>query len=73
MIVRVEADGEAATGRVEVTVNGKTYKTQLVNGRAVVKLPTFAKTGKKTVRVKYLGNATTTAGSNKATFRVVNK
>ena len=73
VIVVVKADGDAANGRVEVKVNGKTYKAKLNNGRAVVKLPKFAKTGKKTVRVKYLGNATTTADTAKVTFRVVKK
>ena len=71
VIVVVKADGEAANGRVEVKIGGKTYKAKLKNGRAMVKLPRFAKTGKQVVRVKYLGNATTTAGSDKVTFRVV--
>ena len=69
----VKSGGEPVNGRVQVKVNGKTYKATLVNGRAVVHLPKFQKTGKKTVRVTYAGNATTAADSAKATFRVVKK
>ncbi len=73
MIVRVKADGEGANGRIKVKVGGETYKAKLENGRAVVKLDKFGKTGKKTVRVQYLGNATTTTDSAKVTIRVVKK
>ncbi len=73
VIVVVKSNGDAANGRVEIKVGGKTYKRKLNDGRAVVILPRYAKTGKKTVRVKYLGNATTEADSAKASFRVVNK
>jgi len=73
VIVVVKAAGEGATGKVEVSVNGQTYKRILDGGRHVILLDRFAKPGKKTVRVKYLGNATTAAGSDKVTFRVVKK
>jgi 5'-nucleotidase len=73
VVVVVKAAGKAANGRVEVKVGGKSYDAKLKNGRAVVKLPKFATAGKKTVRVKYLGDATTAADSAKATFKVVTK
>jgi 5'-nucleotidase len=71
VIVVVQAGDQAAKGRIEVKVAGDTFRAKLDNGRAVVKLDRFAKTGKKTVRVKYLGNATTESDSAKTTFRVV--
>ena len=72
VIVMVKADGAQPTAGSR-SRSGETYRAKLKNGRAVVKLPKFAKTGKKTVRVKYLGNATTTADTAKVTFRVVKK
>ena len=73
VIVKVTSGDAAAKGRVEVKVGGKSYRAKLNDGRAVVKLKPFAKTGKKTVRVKYLGNAITKPDTAKATFRVVRK
>ena len=73
VVVKVTAGKAVAKGRIQVKVGGDTYRATLQKGRAVVKLKKFAKTGKKTVRVKYLGNAITKPGSAKATFRVVKK
>ncbi len=73
VIVRVDAEGEDATGRIEVKVGGETYEARLKNGRAVVKLEKFGTTGTKTVRVQYLGNATTAEGSAEVTIQVVKK
>ncbi len=72
VVVRADSGGDAARGKVEVKVGGKTYTRTLDDGRAVIRLSKFAKTGKKTVRVKYLGNAVTKSASTKVTFKVVN-
>ena len=72
VVVRVDSGDDAARGKVEVKVGGKKYTRTLDNGRAVIRLSKFARTGKKTVRVKYLGNAVTKSASTKVTFRVVN-
>ncbi len=55
----VRAGGQAATGRIQVKVGNKTYKATLANGRATVALKPFPTTGKKQVKITYLGNATT--------------
>ena len=70
VIVTVKALGEAATGRIEVKVGGDTYKAKLENGRAVVQLDRFAKTGKKKVKVSYLGNGSTESASETITINV---
>ncbi|HET9419951.1 MAG TPA: bifunctional UDP-sugar hydrolase/5'-nucleotidase [Nocardioides sp.] len=70
VIVTVKALGEAATGRIEVKVGGDTYKAKLENGRAVVQLERFAKTGKKKVKVSYLGNGSTESASETITINV---
>ena len=57
----VRAGGQAATGRIEVKVGSKTYKARLEGGRATVELKPFGSTGKKKVKVTYLGNASTEA------------
>ena len=37
-------------------VGGKKYKVTLKKGKAFIRLDRFAKTGKKSVKVKYAGN-----------------
>ena len=59
VITTVTTPDGAATGRIEVKVGSKTYKAKLENGRAVVQLDRFGKTGKKKVKVSYLGNGST--------------
>ena len=56
---RGQGRGQAATGRIQVKVGNKTYKATLANGRATVALKPFPTTGKKQVKITYLGNATT--------------
>jgi 5'-nucleotidase len=73
VITRVTAEGQAATGRIEVKVGKKTYKARLVNGRATVALKPFPTTGKKKVKVTYLGNATTQRATKTITIKVVRK
>ena len=47
VIVRVDAEGEDATGRIEVKVGGETYEARLKNGRAVVKLESSARPARR--------------------------
>ena len=69
----IRAGGQAATGRIEVKVGTKTYKATLTNGRATVVLKSFPTTGKKQVKVTYLGNATTQRAVKTVTIKVVRK
>lgn len=69
----VEAAGAPATGKVKVTVGGKSYTARLEDGTAKIKLPAFGRTGKKTIRVKYLGSASARPSSTTLTIRVVKK
>jgi 5'-nucleotidase len=70
VIATVTTPDGAATGRIEVKVGNKTYKAKLENGRAVVQLKPFGSTGKKKVKVSYLGNASTESASETVTIRV---
>ena len=69
----VRAGGQAATGRIQVKVGNKTYKATLANGRATVALKPFPTTGKKQVKITYLGNATTQGAVKTLTIKVVRK
>jgi len=66
----VKVGGKAATGRVKVRAGGKTYRAKLVDGRAKVTLKPFGTTGRKKVKVIYLGNATTKRAVEIVTIRV---
>jgi hypothetical protein len=69
----VKVGSDAATGRIDVNVGTKTYKATLVNGRATVTLKAFPSTGKKKVKVTYLGNATTHGVVKTVTIKVVRR
>jgi 5'-nucleotidase len=71
--VTVKAAGEPASGKVKVTVGGHTYRATLTSGKASVTLKKFGSTGKKTAKVKYLGNSETEPSSTSVTIRVVRK
>ncbi|WP_460809953.1 bifunctional metallophosphatase/5'-nucleotidase [Nocardioides salsibiostraticola] len=59
--IEVDAGGEPAAGGVKVFAGGKKYLRSLKpNGKITVRLRPYYTTGKKRVRVKYVGNATTT-------------
>ena len=73
--VTVPGTSVHATGKVAIKVSGKTVKTVSVssakNGRIVVTLPKFTKTGSKvTVTAEYLGSANLTSASARTTVRV---
>jgi 5'-nucleotidase len=69
--VRVTTAGEPASGRVTVFAGGEKYHGRLKDsGRTTIKIAPFARPGTKTVRVKYLGNATTRQDKVKLTFDV---
>jgi 2',3'-cyclic-nucleotide 2'-phosphodiesterase (5'-nucleotidase family) len=64
-------NGSPATGQVTVKVKGQDAVTvALVNGEATVKLGKFAKRGKKSVAIGYLGSTTLLPSSATVTFRV---
>ncbi|WP_395659760.1 bifunctional metallophosphatase/5'-nucleotidase [Nocardioides sp.] len=71
--VTVRAAGEPATGKVELRTGGKTWTVRLSDGRATAKLPAFGRPGTRTVRVLYLGNASTEASRTTVTIEVVTK
>jgi hypothetical protein len=69
--VTVTTANGPASGKVKVIVGGKTYSAALNDdGRVTVRIAQFKTAGKKTVRVKYLGNATTQPDTAKLTFFV---
>ena len=72
LIVKVKADGvDPVTGKVKITVEGKGTKTiRLKNGRAVWELGVFNKAGKRTVKVKYLGNSLVKRAKDKQVITV---
>ena len=63
--VTVKASGFTPSGRVAVYYRGKKVGTATLrkNGSAVVRLKKLSKAGRATVRVRYLGNATTGAAT----------
>jgi hypothetical protein len=70
----VKATGFMPGGRVQVMSGGKVVgKGVLKNGKVTVTLKRFKTTGKKTVHVKYLGNALAKASKDTITIHVVNK
>ncbi len=70
IVVRVEADGYAPTGKVRVRVAGKVYRARVVDGKAVVKLKKIGKPGRYKAKVRYLGDANTEAARTTVKFRV---
>jgi 5'-nucleotidase len=68
--VSVRAGDAPAAGKVNVFVNGHAYEATLNNGKATVTLPSFRTTGKKEIRVKYLGNDSTKQASTTVKFWV---
>ncbi len=68
--ITVLAAGQMVSGRVKVIWRGQTRTVRLDRGKAVVPLGTWRTTGKKTVRVRYLGSAKAHAAVTKVTFRV---
>ena len=59
--VRITSEDGPATGVVKVKVRGTkgATKARLVDGKAVIRLPRFQRSGTKKVVLKYLGDATT--------------
>lgn len=71
--VRVRAEGGPVTGKVQVRVAGKVYRATIDGPKAVVSLKKFRKPGKYTVKVRYLGDATTEAGATTVPIKVVKR
>jgi 5'-nucleotidase len=74
LTVKVRADGQSATGLVQIKAPGSAKRTvRLHGGTAKIKLAKFHSTGKKKVKVTYLGNATTKRAVKTVTIKVVRK
>jgi 5'-nucleotidase len=58
LVVLLKADGGPVNGKVKVRVAGNSYTATVTDGRAVVTLKPFKKTGKYTAKVRFLANAT---------------
>ena len=54
--IEVKVPGMNPRGWAAVKIGKKQYQGKLVDGKVVIKLPKFSTTGKKQVKVKYLGN-----------------
>ncbi|MFC7724619.1 bifunctional metallophosphatase/5'-nucleotidase [Nocardioides sp. GCM10028917] len=55
--IKVTALGlSEVSGKIVVKVGGQKYKAKLKDGKAFVRVDRFAKTGQKSVKVKYAGN-----------------
>jgi 5'-nucleotidase len=54
--IEVKVPGMQPKGWAAVKIGKKQYKGKLVDGKVVVKLPKFKTTGKKQLKVKYLGH-----------------
>ena len=53
--IEVKVPGMQPKGWAAVKIGKKQYQGKLVDGKVVVKLPKFKTTGKKQLKVKYLG------------------
>lgn len=73
--VSVTASGVRPTGKVKVSVAGVTKTVKLRGGKTLVKIrvPKKAKTGKRTVVVKYLGSTTVSAKTSRTARTVVRR
>ena len=54
--IEVKVPGMQPKGWAAVKIGKQQYKGKLVDGKVTIKLPTFKTTGKKELKVKYLGN-----------------
>lgn len=66
-VINIKLTPGAAPGEITVTVDGKDYKVNHTNGKAVLKVPGL-KAGKHTVTVSYPGSQNYTNSSNETTF-----
>lgn len=74
VVVRVTSpDALEVSGRVTVKVGKVERSAKLVDGRAVVRLPIFEKTGLRTAKVVYGGSDTLRADRATVSFRVVKR
>ncbi|MCX6399386.1 MAG: ExeM/NucH family extracellular endonuclease [Propionibacteriales bacterium] len=74
VIVRpINADGIAATGTVRVGIGNKVGVGTLSNGVVEVKFPVMDIAGLKSVRMRYLGNASLAAQTDYTSFTVLKK
>lgn len=71
--IRVTSSGQAPTGTVTVSVEGKTYIATLRHGQADVRLAPFQTSGTKTVTITYSGDDQTESSTTTEQFRVEKK
>lgn len=72
VIVVTNPDGVTATGKVRISGGGLPSRTvRLVDGRVVVKLPAFQKTGRKKLKITYRGDENLAMATTSKVIRVV--
>ncbi|WP_193611736.1 5'-nucleotidase C-terminal domain-containing protein [Nocardioides lijunqiniae] len=71
--VVVRTFGQRATGKVTVRVAGRTYTRTLRSGVATVQLKRFTAAGRRTVVVRYLGNALTLPARDTLALKVTKR
>ena len=70
IVVKVDASGFTPTGKVRIRVAGKTYRATLEDGRAVIRLKAFEKTGTYKAKVSYVGDANTEGDTTQVRIKV---
>jgi len=71
IVVVVKApSGVSVAGKVKITIAGKTKTVVLKNGKATLAAAKQSKSGKKTVKVTYLGSTYLLTGTKSTTFTV---
>lgn len=69
--IRVTTEDGPASGKVTVFASGEKYTATLKpNGKVNIRIDRYNRRGKKSVRVKYFGNATTKQDTVRLNFRV---
>ena len=65
--IEVKVPGMSPKGWAAVKIGKQQYKGKLVDGKVTIKLPKFKTTGKKELKVKYLGHDSSSAPSSSST------
>ncbi|MFC7501749.1 hypothetical protein, partial [Nocardioides sp. GCM10030258] len=73
IVVPRNADRIPATGTVEVRIGRTTITRTLVGGRVDIRFPVMRSTGLKSVRMRYLGNASLAPQTDYTSFSVVRR
>ncbi|MCB0905965.1 MAG: 5'-nucleotidase C-terminal domain-containing protein [Nocardioidaceae bacterium] len=73
VMVTVAGAGDTPTGSVAVITGGRTYVVDLVAGKASVRVGPFAKTGNRSVVIRYFGDDLYKTAKKTTTIKVVKK